>query len=148
MQYRLSQHHWKDCGITPMSSTLLDTFGNSNRTDAIKKIKIKLLKKFVLFNLKHIWIGEKNNNKNCMILHCKNAEMTIILSFLHFYSVKSYNFCYFFFNKLTRNKNARHIFPHHCFPIAMIGIICLHMHFLLYTLNTRSIFFKYLHYFR
>ena len=26
-----------------------------------------------------------------MILHCKNAEMTIILSFLHFYSVKSYN---------------------------------------------------------
>ena len=27
-----------------------------------------------------------------MILHCKNAEMTIILSFLHFYSVKSYNF--------------------------------------------------------
>ena len=30
-----------------------------------------------------------------MILHCKNAEMTI-LSFLHFYSVKSYNFCYFF----------------------------------------------------
>ena len=32
-----------------------------------------------------------------MILHCKNAEMTIILSFLHFYSVKSYNFCYLFF---------------------------------------------------
>ena len=33
-----------------------------------------------------------------MILHCKNAEMTIIiLSFLHFYSVKSYNFCYFFY---------------------------------------------------
>ena len=38
----------------------------------------------------------KKNNKNCMILHCKNAEMTIKLSFLHFYSVKSYNFCYFF----------------------------------------------------
>ena len=51
-----------------------------------------------------------------MILHCKNAEikillsfqhfqhfyichaeMTILLSFQHFYSVKSYNFCYFFF---------------------------------------------------
>ena len=31
-----------------------------------------------------------------MILHCKNAEMTIILSFLHFYSVKSYNFFSFF----------------------------------------------------
>ena len=30
----------------------------------------------------------KKNNKNCMILHCKNAEMTILLSFLHFYSVK------------------------------------------------------------
>ena len=30
-----------------------------------------------------------------MILHCKNAEMTIILSFLHFYSVKSYNFFFF-----------------------------------------------------
>ena len=34
-----------------------------------------------------------------MILHRKNAEMTIvILSFLHFYSVKSSNFCYFFLN--------------------------------------------------
>ena len=42
--------------------------------------------------------------------------------------------------KLTRNKNARHIFSHHFFPVAMIGIICLHMHFVLYTLNTRSIF--------
>ena len=41
---------------------------------------------------------KKKYNKNCMILHCKNAEMTIILSFLHFYSVKSYNFCYFFFS--------------------------------------------------
>ena len=40
---------------------------------------------------------EKKNNKNCMILHCKNAEMTIILSFLHFYSVKSNNFFFFFF---------------------------------------------------
>ena len=58
-------------------------------------MKIKLLKNFFLFNLKHIWIGEKKNNKNCMILHCKNAEMTIILSFLHFYSVKSYNFLFF-----------------------------------------------------
>ena len=38
----------------------------------------------------------KKHNKNCMILHCKNAEMTILLSFLHFYNVKSYNFCYFF----------------------------------------------------
>ena len=33
--------------------------------------------------------------KSYTILHCKNAEMTITLSFLHFYSVKSYNFCYF-----------------------------------------------------
>ena len=31
-----------------------------------------------------------------MILHGKNAEMTILLSFLHFCRVKSYNFCYFF----------------------------------------------------
>ena len=50
--------------------------------------------------------------------------------------------------KLTRNKNARQIFPHHFFPVAIIGIICLHMHSVLYTLNTQSIFFKYLHYFR
>ena len=55
---------------------------------------------------------------------------------------------YINYYKLTRNKNARHIFPHHFFPVAMIGIICIHMHFVLYTLNTRSIFFKYLHYFR
>ena len=58
--------------------------------------KKKNTKFFLLFNLKHIWISEKKKKKNCMILHCKNAEMTIILSFLHFYSVKSYNFCYFF----------------------------------------------------
>ena len=32
-----------------------------------------------------------------MILHFKNAEMTILLSFLHFYSVKSYKFCCYFF---------------------------------------------------
>ena len=36
-------------------------------------------------------------NAEMTILHCKNAEMTIIFSFLHFYSVKSYNFCYFLF---------------------------------------------------
>ena len=35
---------------------------------------------------------------NCMILHCKNAEITILLSFLHFYSVKSYIFCCCFFS--------------------------------------------------
>ena len=62
-----------------------------------KKIKIKTTKIFFLFNLKHIWIGEKKNNKNCMILHYKNAEM----SFLLFYSVKSYNFLLFFFNILN-----------------------------------------------
>ena len=50
--------------------------------------------------------------------------------------------------KLTRNKNARHIFPHHFFPVAMVGIICLYMHSLLYTFHTRSMFFKYLHYIR
>ena len=51
-------------------------------------------------------------------------------------------------NKLTRNKNARHIFPRHFITVAMIGIICLYMHFLLYIFHTRSLFFKYLHYFR
>ena len=63
-----------------------------------KKIKIKITKKnfFILSETYLDW--RKKNNKNCMILHCKNAEMTILLSFLHFYSVKSYNFCYFFFN--------------------------------------------------
>ena len=70
----------------------LQIFFQINKVGGGKKIKIKLLKTFFLFNLKHIWIGKKN----CMILHCKNAEMTIILSFLHFYSVKSYNFLSFF----------------------------------------------------
>ena len=65
-----------------------------------KKNKNKNYLNFFLFNLKHIWTGEKNTNKNCMILHCKIAEMTIILSFLHFYSVKSYNFCYFFLKNI------------------------------------------------
>ena len=61
-----------------------------------KKIKIKITNNFFLFNLKHISIGDKKNNKNCMILHCKNAEMTMILSILQLYRVKSYNFCYSF----------------------------------------------------
>ena len=50
--------------------------------------------------------------------------------------------------KLTQNKNARHIFPHHFFPVAMVGITCLYMHSLLYTFHTRSMFFKYLHFIR
>ena len=50
--------------------------------------------------------------------------------------------------KLTRNKNARHIFPRHFLTVAMIGIKCLYMHFVLYIFHTRSLFFKYLHYFR
>ena len=49
-----------------------------------KKIKIKITQIFFLFNLKHIWIGGKKNNKNCMILYCKNAEIA--------------NFFFFFFN--------------------------------------------------
>ena len=53
---------------------------------------VKKLPDLIFFFFKY----SKKNNKNCMILHCKNAEMTIVLSFLHFYSVKSYNFCYFF----------------------------------------------------
>ena len=51
-------------------------------------------------------------------------------------------------NKLTRNKNARHIFPRHFLTVAMIGIICLYMRFVLYIFHTRSLFFKYQHYFR
>ena len=59
------------------------------------------------------------DNKNCMILHCKNAEMTIILSFLHFYSVKSYNIViflkiFFFLNLavfyIGENKKGQNIF--------------------------------------
>ena len=61
-----------------------------------KKIKIKINKKIFFIKSETYLDRRKKNNKNCMILHCKNAEMTILLSFLHFYSVKSYNFCYFF----------------------------------------------------
>ena len=52
----------------------------------------------------------KKKDKNCMILHCKNAEndnKTIILSFLHFYSVKSYNFFFFFFFYIRENKHDK-----------------------------------------
>ena len=50
--------------------------------------------------------------------------------------------------KLTRNKNASHIFPRHFLTEAMIGVICLYMHSVLYICHTRSLGFKYLHYFR
>ena len=62
-----------------------------------KKIKIKITKKFFFIQSETYLDQRKKNNKNCTILHCKNAEMTILLSFLHFYSVKSYNFCCCFF---------------------------------------------------
>ena len=55
---------------------------------------------------------------------------------LSFKKVQDNDFFYIV-NKHARNKNARHIFPHHYFPVAMIGSICLHMHF---VMNTRSIF--------
>ena len=85
-------------GLIFFNTWFTDFFLQNIKVGGGKKIKIKITKKFFLFNLKHIWIEEKNNNKNCMILHCKNAEMTNIdILFLHFYSVKSYNFCYFFF---------------------------------------------------
>ena len=92
--------------------------------------------KTVRTSLQNDWIKYKNlrNQVNNLKKHAKetfnnNLELSLM-------------------SKLTRNKNARHIFPHHFFPVAMIGIICLHVHFVLYTLNTRSIFFKYLNYFR
>ena len=83
----------------------LRIFFQNNKVRGGKKIKIKITKKIFLFNLKHIWIGEKKifgseKKKNCMIIHCKNAEMTIKLSFLHFYSVKSYNFFFLLYTKL------------------------------------------------
>ena len=53
-----------------------------------------------------------------------------------------------YIDKLTRNKNASHIFPRHFLTVAMIGIICLYIHFVLYIFHTRSLCFQYLHYFR
>ena len=83
-------------GLIFFNTWFTDFFSQNIKVGGGKKIKIKITKIFfLLFNLKHIWIGEKTTTKNCMILHCKNAEMTIILSFLHFYSVKSYNFFFF-----------------------------------------------------
>ena len=50
--------------------------------------------------------------------------------------------------KLTRNKNARHIFPRHFLTVAMIGIKYLYMRIVLFIFHTQSLFFKYLHYSR
>ena len=64
------------------------------------------------------------NNKNCMILHCKNAEMTISLSFLHFYSVKSYNFCYFFSPIQCFRLNKKNFFSNfYFFPSSDLNIL-------------------------
>ena len=51
-------------------------------------------------------------------------------------------FVFAYANKLTRNKNARHIFPHHFLTVAMIGMKCLYMYFVLHIFHTRSLFFK------
>ena len=59
------------------------------------------------------------------------------------YAPADIKYCFFnIWTKLTRNKNARHIFPHHFFPVAMIGIISLHMHFVLYVHLIRDQYFS------
>ena len=40
---------------------------------------------------------QKKNNKNCMILHCKKAEMTIIIVISAFLQCKIIQFFFFFF---------------------------------------------------
>ena len=62
----------------------LQIFFQNIKVGGGKKIKIKIAKNiFIFFNLKHIWIGGKKNNKNCMILNCKNAEMAIFFFFFN-----------------------------------------------------------------
>ena len=91
------------CHVTALINTWFTDFFSKYEGRRREKNKKKITKNFFLFNLKHIWIGGKKNNKKFMILHCKYAEMTILLSFLHFYSVKSYNFCYFFLTFKKKN---------------------------------------------
>ena len=63
-----------------------------------------------------------------MILHCKNAEMTILLSFLHFYSEKSYNFCFVLFSpvQICFRLNKKFFFSNsyfHFFPSSDLDIL-------------------------
>ena len=62
-------------------NTWFTDFFSPNKVGGGKKIKIKITKKFFLLNLNYLDRREKNN-KNCMILHCKNAEMAIFYFFL------------------------------------------------------------------
>ena len=83
-------------GLIFINTWFMDFFSQNIKVVGGKKIKIKITKK-IFFILSETYLDQrKNNNKICMILHCKNAEITIKLSFLLFYIVKSYNFCYFF----------------------------------------------------
>ena len=61
---------------------------------------------------------------------------TYIFAFCFFLNFKTKSYLC----KLTRNKNARHILPHQLLTVAMVGIICLYMHFVLYIFHTRSLF--------
>ena len=63
-----------------------------------------------------------------MILHCKNAEMTILMSFLHFYSVKIIQFLLFFFSPIQicfrlNKKNFFNNFYFYFFPSSDLNIL-------------------------
>ena len=83
-------------------------FSPKNQIGGGKKNKNKISKKYFLFNLKHIWIGGKKNNKNCIILHSKNAEMAIIyffkinLAVFYIGGNKKDKNNFFFFSKLQK----------------------------------------------
>ena len=74
-------------GLIFFNTWFTDFFSQNIKVRGGKKIKIT--KKNFFIQSETDLDPRKKNNKNCMILHCKNAETTIILSFLHFYSVKS-----------------------------------------------------------
>ena len=98
-----SHQHLQECVYKAIFFFYFLVYGSSDTKFCILENNKKFIFDFFYFlrckklpGLKKKYF-QKKNNKNCMILQCKNAEMTILLSFLHFYSVKSYNFCCCFF---------------------------------------------------
>ena len=55
-------HHFQSLGLNFFITWFMD-FCSNIKVGGENKIKIKITKKFFLFNLKHIWIGEKKKKK-------------------------------------------------------------------------------------
>ena len=84
----------------------LQIFFQNIKVGGGKKIKIKITEIFFFIQSETYLDRRKKNKKNCMILHCKNAEMAIYCHFCIF-TVQDHTF-FLFFNFFFKSGSFLH----------------------------------------